>query len=254
MDVVGLQNLDFLEDRAPFRRIFITVSGAHLYGFPSVDSDVDLRGVYLLPLAAVIGMRHPEETLSLSFIQEGREIDLVYHDLRKYLGLLLGKNGYVLEQLYSPLVIEGGVAFEELRALGRGTITRQVYYHYAGFAHNQRRLLEKESPPVVKTLLYIYRVLLTGIHLLRSGEVESNLVHLNAEFRVPGVDELIERKRQAEKIELAAEELVRHGKRLDRLLRKLQGAFEASTLPEGPDPATAAALEDYLIRLRLEAQ
>ena len=25
--------------------VFATVSGAHLYGFPSVDSDVDLRGV-----------------------------------------------------------------------------------------------------------------------------------------------------------------------------------------------------------------
>ncbi len=249
MDRVGLQNLDFLEERAPFRRVFVTVSGAHLYGFPSVDSDVDLRGVYLLPLAAVVGMRAPEETISQTFFQEGREVDLVFHDLKKYLGLLLNKNGYVLEQLYSPLVIEGGAEFAELRALGRGAITRHVYHHYAGFARNQIRLLEKESPPVVKTLLYVYRVLLTGIYLLRTGEVESNLVHLNAEFRLPGVDALIERKRTAEKIELATEELSSHGERLNRLLQELDAAFEASTLPEVP--GTAAALEDFLIRLRL---
>ncbi|MGH3861389.1 DNA polymerase beta superfamily protein [Actinokineospora sp.] len=28
--------------------VFATVSGAHLYGFPSADSDIDLRGVHLL--------------------------------------------------------------------------------------------------------------------------------------------------------------------------------------------------------------
>ena len=33
----------------PFPLLFITISGAHLYGFPSPDSDYDLRGVHLLP-------------------------------------------------------------------------------------------------------------------------------------------------------------------------------------------------------------
>ena len=31
----------------PFPLIFATISGAHLYGFPSPDSDYDLRGVHL---------------------------------------------------------------------------------------------------------------------------------------------------------------------------------------------------------------
>lgn len=29
----------------PYRLLFATISGAHLYGFPSPDSDFDLRGV-----------------------------------------------------------------------------------------------------------------------------------------------------------------------------------------------------------------
>lgn len=44
--------------------VFATVSGAHLYGFPSRDSDVDLRGVHLLPVQALVGLREPEETRS----------------------------------------------------------------------------------------------------------------------------------------------------------------------------------------------
>ncbi|MEJ1201953.1 MULTISPECIES: DNA polymerase beta superfamily protein [unclassified Streptomyces] len=39
----------------PFPVLFATVSGAHLYGFPSRDSDVDLRGVHLLPAADLVG-------------------------------------------------------------------------------------------------------------------------------------------------------------------------------------------------------
>ena len=41
------------------RPLFVTVSGAHLYGFESPDSDVDLRGCHLLPLRQVIGIKQP---------------------------------------------------------------------------------------------------------------------------------------------------------------------------------------------------
>ena len=37
-------------DQHPYPLVFATISGAHLYGFPSADSDYDLRGVHLLPL------------------------------------------------------------------------------------------------------------------------------------------------------------------------------------------------------------
>ncbi|RPI21940.1 MAG: hypothetical protein EHM61_23525 [Acidobacteria bacterium] len=37
--------------------------------------------------------------------ENGLKIDLVTHDLRKFITLMLKKNGYVLEQLFSPLVL-----------------------------------------------------------------------------------------------------------------------------------------------------
>ena len=33
----------------PYPLLFATISGAHLYGFPSPDSDYDIRGVHALP-------------------------------------------------------------------------------------------------------------------------------------------------------------------------------------------------------------
>ena len=38
----------------PYQLLFVTISGAHLYGFPSPDSDYDLRGVHLLPLEEIV--------------------------------------------------------------------------------------------------------------------------------------------------------------------------------------------------------
>ena len=47
----------------PFPLLFATISGAHLYGFPSPDSDFDLRGAHVLPLEKVVGLDVRDETV-----------------------------------------------------------------------------------------------------------------------------------------------------------------------------------------------
>src|ERR1043165_8469653 len=159
----------------PYPILFATISGAHLYGFPSPDSDFDLRGVHLLPLKEVVGLNPTDETVEKSGIRDGLEMDLVTHDAKKFLLLMLKKNGYVLEQLLSPLVVQTTPQHAELRAISRDCITRLHAHHYLGFSEGQRRLFEKDHPRRVKPLLYVFRVLLTGIHLMRTGEIEATL-------------------------------------------------------------------------------
>lgn len=232
----------------PGPALFLTVSGAHLYGFPSPDSDVDLRGVFILPQRALLGLDAPEETFTQTTQFAGYEVDLVAHDVKKFLDLLLRKNGYVLEQLYSPLVVQSGAAFEELRNLARGAITRHVYHHYAGFAKNKLHEFEGESPRRVKTLLYVYRVLLTGIHLLRTGEVEANLLHLYPAFDLPFIPDLIAQK-AAEQAALDDTALPHYQQAIERLQAELDEAFATTTLPEAP--TSRPALDDFLLRVRL---
>src|SRR5213595_3695820 len=86
----------------PYPLLFATISGAHLYGFPSPDSDYDLRGVHILPVEEVVGLAPARETITVSEEVDGLEMDLVTHDVKKFFRLILKKNGYVLEQLYSP--------------------------------------------------------------------------------------------------------------------------------------------------------
>src|SRR5438105_14094362 len=89
----------------PYPLLFATISGAHLYGFPSPDSDYDLRGVHVLPLREVVGLKTGPETIEKSGVHDGLEIDLVTHDARKFSGRLLKNNDYALEQVLWALAV-----------------------------------------------------------------------------------------------------------------------------------------------------
>lgn len=235
----------------PHPLLFVTISGAHLYGFPSPDSDFDLRGVHVLPASEVLGLGPCHETFERSEVREGREIDLVTHDIRKFFGLMLKKNGYVLEQLYSPLVVQTSPEHQELKAIGAGCITRFHAHHYLGFADTQWKLLKQESPPRVKPLLYIYRVLFTGIHLMRTGQIEANLLKLNEVFRHPAIADLVARKLEGpERGTLPEAEMQYHEGEYARLRAELEEAGQTSTLPESA--SARAALNDLLVRVRMK--
>ena len=184
----------------PYPLVFATISGAHLYGFPSPDSDFDLRGVHMLPLETVVGLDVGQETVEKEGFYDGLEIDLVTHDARKFFSMMLQRNGYVLEQIFSPLVVYATPEYGELKAIAADCITKHHAHHYLGFAATQWKLFGKEFPPRVKPLLYVYRVLLTGIHLMLTGKIEANLVTLNEDAKLTYIDDLISQKLEGRSI------------------------------------------------------
>lgn len=234
----------------PHPLLFATVSGAHLYGFASRDSDLDLRGVHVLPPEELLGLRLGPETLDRDWVRDGVEMDLVTHDLGKFVRLLLKRNGYVLEQLLSPLVVTTTTAHDELVALAPACLTSHHAHHYLGFARTQRALAARTGE--LKPVLYTVRVLLTGIHLMRSGEVQPHLpTLLNLVPEAPAwVPDAIARKEEAEHrqtedlpgLDLLDDEIV-------GLSVLLEHERDRSALPE--TPSAAHALHDLVLRVRL---
>jgi uncharacterized protein len=236
----------------PFPLLFATISGAHLYGFPSPDSDHDLRGVHILPLTQVIGLNTGPETIEVSERQTDLELDLVTHDIKKFFSLMLKRNGYVLEQLFSPLIVYTTPEHEELKAIAPHCITRHHSHHYLGFAKTQWHLLSKETPMRVKPLLYLYRVLLTGIHLMQTGEIEANLFILNEKFQLSYLPDLITQKCSGTEAQaLSTVDLAFHHQEYQNLVQHLETASKNSALPE--ESSAKLALQDLLIRVRLGA-
>lgn len=231
----------------PYRLIFATVSGAHLYGFASADSDLDLRAAHLLPAAEVVGLRTGPETLQSDGWRDGVELDVVSHDLRKFARLLNSRNGYVLEQLLSPLVVATSPVHAELIELAPALVTRHHAHHYLGFAATQERLFDRTGE--LKPALYTLRVLLTGLHLMRTGAVETDLGVLGA--GLPYVPELIGRKREAEHAPFPSSVRADLARDVPRLRAELATARDCSALPEQPDRDAVEALHQLVVRTRL---
>ncbi len=237
--------------RQRFPLMFATLNGAHLYGFPSDDSDYDLRGAHILPLENVVGLYPEDETQETMTRESGVEIDLVSYDVKKYFNLLLKRNANILEQIYSPLVYHTTPAFETLREIAGECITRGHAYHYRNYAQKQWELFERQRR--LKPLLYCYRALLTGIWLMEEGTIEANVMRLNHRFRLPYLGDLISLKLQgSETTVLEDVNLDFHEREYRRLARQLEEARMSSSLPD--EPRDKLALHNLLIRLRMESQ
>jgi len=232
----------------PEEHLFVVVAGAHLYGSPSPESDVDLRGCHRLPTAAFFRLDRPSETVERLEVADGREVETVSHEVEKLLRLLLKRNGAILEQIYSPLVLVESPAMAELRELARGCVTRGVYHHYVRLMQGLWREYHRQGKREVKPLLALYRAAMTATHLLCTGEVECRLSRLAERFQTPQVAELLALK--AEKEGATVAEDMPYLAEIARLGARMESAYGESALPEVP--ANRGALDDFLYRQRWE--
>lgn len=231
--------------------LFVTVSGAHLYGFPSPDSDVDLRGSFAAPLTQILSLDKTRQTWEPEGMVGGVEVELVGHEIEKYLRLLIKPNGYVLEQIFSPLVVLTSPAHEELKALAQGSLSKRLYHHYAGFARGEWRDYQKVSQKpgagkTVKRLLYLHRVLMTGVVLLTEGVIEADLIRLNERFGF-NLKPLVAMKTR-EQADVEGDDAA-YVAAIGTLFERLDTAWEQSALPD--DVPNRAEISKFLVRLRL---
>lgn len=225
------------------------LTGSHIYGFPSADSDLDLKGIHLAPTHSLLGLRPVPESHDRIVVFEGVECDVTTQEARKALELLLKGNGNMLERILSPIQVVDTPQVAELQALAQGAICRRFVRHYQGFFRGRCREHSKAPKATAKNLLYAYRVALTGIHLLRTGELEADVTVLGPRYGFPLTVELAQFKQQAqEKAAVPAE--LDQAARADwpSLEQGLRDALAASPLPE--DPGSEAACHDWLVRTR----
>lgn len=238
----------------PHRLVFLTLSGSHAYGLAEAGSDLDVRGMHTFPTSTLLGLPNYQETyVSFQERDQGAHIDLVTHDARKFIQLLLRRKVDVLEFLYSApgtyLLPYSTTFYEELRSLVPHLATKEHYQSYQGYVRDELKRFGKK--PSVKSLLNIYRRLLTGTYLLETGRLELNLWILKDHYRLTDVSSLILQKRggQGDGL-LTGVRLSVHQSMLALLGERLQTAYQDSRLPEYVSPETKAALSDLLLRIR----
>ncbi len=125
--------------------LFECISGSHAYGLAHAHSDVDKRGVFVLPRPQFYGLRPTEQV-------NDANNDETYYELRKFGHLLAKNNPNLLEILLSP---EDCIQYRHplfLRFRPADFISRLCEGSFAGYALSQikkaRGLNKKISHPV----------------------------------------------------------------------------------------------------------
>jgi predicted nucleotidyltransferase len=212
------------------RVIYRCVTGSRAYGLAHEDSDVDRRGFYLPPADVHWSLYGVPDQLERHETQES------YWEVQKFVILALKANPNVLECLYTPLVEHATPLAQELLAMRSTFLSRLVYQTYNGYVLSQFKKMQadlrNQGEVKWKHVMHLVRLLLSGIEVLRTG---------NVPVRVDAQRDRLLAIRRGEVPWQEVEEW------RGRLHREFDAAYEQTALPERPDYERA---NEFLIRAR----
>ena len=221
------------------RFLWVVESGSRAWGFPSPDSDYDVRFVYVRRRDWYLQLVPGRDVIEQPIVDD---IDLNGWDIRKTLGLLLKSNAVVSEWLSSPIRYRPDhPAAAKTATLADGLFDpRGLARHYASLGRTAaERWLDGQDAVRAKKYFYALRPALAIRALRRNPEHRPamNLQQLIVDAELPGalsgvIDELVAAKRQTRE-----QGLIDRIPALDALIRDELG--RASEVPERL-PTTAA--------------
>ena len=157
--------------------LFSSESGSRGWGFPSPDSDYDVRFFYV---------RSKNEYLSIS---EGKDqydfpindlLDINGWDIRKALRLMMKSNASPMEWLQSPIIYmeEPGIQEEIFELAKKYFIPRATAHHYLGISKNlfEQGIVGKEFK--IKKYFYVLRSLLSAKWIIDKNEIAPMEFHI----------------------------------------------------------------------------
>lgn len=228
--------------------LVVYLSGAHAYGFPSPDSDLDLKCVHIAPTRDLVGLAPPQESAGDRIeVIDGVELDYGSNELGPVLRGAIKGNGNFLERILGELALGGSELLSSAREVVRPLLSRRCARHYSGFALSQLKLFDEK--PSAKRALYVVRTAATGRCILARGEVITDIGQLG-EYVPEGIEELIAIKQQGERTQLDATQVASWRERLVAAIAAVDAAWPSSVLPADPPESAIADLEAWLREVR----
>ena len=141
--------------------LYACESGSRAWGFPSPDSDYDVRFIYLRPIDWYLSIEDRRDTIDLPV---DRVLDLNGWDLRKALKLFKGSNSVIYEWIQSPIVYTAnGNLIAELLALANSYYSpRAGIHHYLNMATNCYQEFLRAEQVKLKKYFYAIRPILAA--------------------------------------------------------------------------------------------
>ena len=197
-----------LEAQEGVKILYACESGSRAWGFPSEDSDFDVRFIYLRPLDwyLSIDLEHKRDVIERPISDQ---LDISGWDLRKALGLFYKSNPPLLEWLGSPIVyLEPYSTAAKMRELAKTFYSAKAcMYHYRHMAEGNYREYLRGETVWIKKYFYVLRPILAIRWLGRGlGVVPTEFEKLVAEIVDDAqlrsdIDNLTKQKRRGVELE-----------------------------------------------------
>lgn len=157
-----LSHLNEIEQAHHVAILYACESGSRAWGFPSVDSDYDVRFLYLHPTRWYLSVEEKRDVIEVPI---DKKLDITGWDLRKALRLFRKSNPPLLEWLGSPVVyMEKTPLRTKLRTLAAEQYSPLTcYHHYHGTARNHYRQATEGEGIQLKRFFYALRTLLATL-------------------------------------------------------------------------------------------
>lgn len=163
------QQLQQIEQQHQISIIYACESGSRAWGFPSPNSDYDVRFIYLHPRDKYLSIDEPPAQLTFPI---NDELDFHGWDLKKTLQLIRKSNTTPFEWLQSPIIYQQDAAIAQpLWALCSNYFNaRGNVYHYLGIAKSALQSSDGQQIGI-KKLFYVLRPLLCAKWCLERQQI-----------------------------------------------------------------------------------
>lgn len=160
--------------------IFECLSGSHAYGLQTEHSDVDIKGVFVMPEEQFLGLDYVEQV-------NDEKNDTVYYELKRFMQLLAKNNPNILELLYSPddCVRFMHPVFAPLRE--RNFLTRLCEHTFGGYAMTQVKKAKGLNKKILNPLPKERKTELDFCHMVQ-GQASVRLIDFLKERNLDQAD------------------------------------------------------------------
>jgi len=158
MEKTILTNLDQIEEEYRVKIILACESGSRAWGFPSKDSDYDVRFIYVNPRDWYLSISEKRDVIELPI---DNELDINGWDLRKALQLLRKSNSPLLEWLSSPIRYRNlnSALAPIIKLSKKAFMPKSSCYNYLSVAKNSISKVQNNKRIKIKTYMYAIRTI-----------------------------------------------------------------------------------------------
>ena len=175
-----------LEEKENIKILYACETGSRAWGFPSPDSDYDIRFIYMHERDWYLSLSPQKDTIE---IMDG-DLDITGWDLRKCLTLLKKSNTPLIERFQSPIEYYAVPGFKDgFRQLIKSYYSLiAVFFHHYSLAKNFGEDLKDKDEFKLKSYFYLIRSLLSCNWIIKDSsvlpmEIEELMKYIDEDFK-----------------------------------------------------------------------